>query len=380
MRTSDKPGQSSVDPMKTGDSRTIRRKGGWILWAVLGTLAVMAVLALAVAVVWVRQYDMRMREAEKQALADIGEAFRRVVIETATIPSPTNFASVVALRTGKSLAQVQFNRRTGPRVVIADPDLGLGTNGTGKLTYTQGRFGSLYPVNPRLVLLSSLSRPLPAGLTTGATLTTAQFSNVWNTIQGARPAGWVWDGDPNDLFVQRVHLGDLFVKLKLQYYTKTNATDRGYYAVTSSPLLAEANRASLAAPDYALTNYYIRGSYLSLYGPDGVLQFRDILQDDGLIYTCQNRVWRQGLGSRGFRVGPVIRHPTPEEFADCLEIFLTQELWAGNPDVSLSDMLYNITNFLATCAYDATDGHRLQAQSDLLDAWADFTGASINKP
>lgn len=361
------------------DSQTGRRTDrGWLVLGLLLLLAVAATLALAVGAVWVRRYDRATRKAEEQVLAEMRTSLTRHVMDVGSIPAPAEVLPAVSARSGRSLAQLLGNVRGGGRVVIADPNLRLGPVGIGGLPYAQGQLGSALPQSPRLVILSSLGHPLPTNLVTGGVLTTAQFNSFWNCAQGQRPSGLAWDGDPDDLLVQRVHLEDLFAKVTLQYYSAA-AVDQGKYVVSSESANAGSPAALISSPFSA---YYLRGTYLALYGPNGALQFRDVLQESDLVYTCQNGIWRRGQGNRGSRVGPVVRHPTPEEFADALEFFLMDEvtLWPNNTTASKQDMLLAITNFLAVGAYNNQGASMATAQSTLINRWVSFTGAQPNKP
>jgi hypothetical protein len=357
-----------------------RNVGGWLLLGVLVLTAAAAAVALAVSLVWVRYHDLGAHEAEKQALSDIAAGLRGYAMDTGLIPAPATVLPVVAARSGVALSQMQANRRGNPRVIIADPDIGLGPSGTGSLPYTQGQTGSRFPRNPRLVMLSSLGRALPSTFIEGATLTTAQFSNIWSAAQGQKPAGWEWTGSPNDLCIGRVHFGDLFVSLVLKYYT-TNTTDRGRYAVASDRFVTN-TPATLAAT--SVTNSYLRGSYLFLYSPGSTVtpQFADILQEDNLTYTCQNGVWRRGEGVGANRVGAVIRHPTPEEFADAVLMFMDPEttLWPNNTESTKDQLLYAVLNFLGKGATNNLGEAMSDAQELMIDRWVQFTGAGPNSP
>lgn len=350
---------------------------GWLLITALAATATVGIAAFALSVAWIRHHRTAGRTLERQELATIARALQAHVIESAEIPHPSNLPTVLAARLARPVTAVLTNRLGNPRLLLADPDLALGPSGTNGLPYVQGSAGSRPPINPRLLLLSSVGSPLPASLSNGATLSSAQFSNLWNTAPAAIPSDWSWPGEPADLCIERIPLDDLFVTVVLRYHADA-PPHRGRYLVSHAP----GTNGHALLPSTPFTNAFLRGSQLTLLGIDGTLQFRDVLQESGRKYTCQNGVWRLGEGSSGSRLGPVIRHPTPEEFADALLAFMDPEvsLWPNNGGASKQQMFQAITNFLALGAYENYGGDMLTAQNALIDAWVDFTGAQPNKP
>ncbi len=356
-----------------------REERGLALLVVILMLFVVTTLAAVAAFAWIRYYDRTTRYDEKSTLAQIHRTLRHQVMDVAWIPRPTDALRTVASLAGQPQAQVELNPRGNPRVVLADPGLGIGPLGFEGLPYRQSMKASTLPRNPRLVLLSSAGDELPTNIVTGATLTTNQFNNLWMTAQGQVPADWNWNGNPGDLCIERMHLGDLFVEVSLRYYADA-PQHRGKYTLDSQEVTT--NAPALLPGLTTFAPYVIRGTYLSLYGTNAVLQFRDIVQDNEIIYTCRNGIWYRGLGRLGSRLGPVIRHPTPEEFADGLIAFLSPEipLWSQNNGSTKSDLAAAIVDFLSVGAYDNQSQAMGAAQQALIDAWVEFTGASPNKP
>lgn len=359
--------------------RNLGERGVALLFVIL-LVVVVSILGGAAALAWIRYHDFAAREDEKAALARIDQLFRGQVMEAAAIPAPTNLLSVVAAVAGESLDRTVDNPRGNERVVLADPGLTLGPLGLSKLPYSQTMAASIAPRNPRLLLLSSAGSPLPADLVSGTTLGAGQFSNLWSAAQGRAPVDWDWNGNPADLCFQRISFGDLFVELTLRYY-EDEPQHRGMYtldnqhALTSLPALLP-NGADSFAP------FIVRGTYLSLYGANGVLQFRDIIRDNAIVYTCRNGIWYRGFGRIGSRVGAVIRHPTPEQFVDGLAAFLDPgiPLWPQNTTTSKDEMEAAILNFLALGVSDNQSSAMSVAQETLIDAWVEFNGATPNAP
>src|SRR5205823_4391806 len=109
-----------------------------------------------------------------------------------------------------------------------------------KLPYSQPTTGSrvtdglgnlIAPVSPRLMILSSISAPLPASVVSGVGLSSGAyaFNNIWDSTEGTVPAGWTWAGKGDDLKVQRLNLDDLFIQLSLNN-ANTN-TSPGKYSI-----------------------------------------------------------------------------------------------------------------------------------------------------
>ncbi|MCB1128729.1 MAG: hypothetical protein KDM81_19695, partial [Verrucomicrobiae bacterium] len=360
--------------MKLLPPRSSRSATGMALTALVALLFVVTTAALTAGFVLIRHYDLVSRQEEKIAMAELRQTLERFVMDAGNIPPPVQTLGLLSMCSGLSREQAEVNRAGNPRALIADPGMGLGPQGTGGLPYAQNRFGSLPPLRPRLLLVSSVGAPLPEEIITGATLRQKDFDAIWSTPQGIMPADWEWEGDPNDLCVEQIHLGPLFTEVTLRYYAD-DASHFGTYAVASHPV---PNDLPALLSTNTFRTHLLRGSFLSLYGTDGALQFRDILQDDGLIYTCRDGVWHRGMGNLGSRVGPVIRHPTPEEFSDCVAAFMSPEvpLWSDNDSAGKEDLVLALLQFLQTGAEDNQGGAMDEAQEELIDVLVAFTGAN----
>src|SRR5207244_2183517 len=88
----------------------------------------------------------------------------------------------------------------------------------GSLPYAQAAGGlAVQPFSPRMMILSSISKPLTNIITSGVTPLSGPtaFSNIWNAAEGTVPAGWSWSGQPGDIKIQRIQLADVFLQLSL---------------------------------------------------------------------------------------------------------------------------------------------------------------------
>ena len=81
------------------------------------------------------------------------------------IPNDADWAAAVATELGVDTAAVTTNPRRQPRLFLIDPNLSIADAG---LPYTQTSPGSVsQPVSPRVIILSSVGTPLPAGVVSG---------------------------------------------------------------------------------------------------------------------------------------------------------------------------------------------------------------------
>lgn len=71
----------------------------------------------------------------------------------------------------------------------------LGPASGATLPLQQGSSGSMEPVSPRAVLVSSLGERLPATVQDGVASSTARFDAIWSATPGTVPIGWTWSGE-----------------------------------------------------------------------------------------------------------------------------------------------------------------------------------------
>ena len=116
------------------------------------------------------------------------------------------------------------------------------------------------------MIISSLGIAVPSSLTTGTPATT-DFNNLWSWdgTKANFPSTGVWsgwNGNPNDITVQRINLSTLLVNLWLSY---NNAPNRNtlmcYYAIdyTSNPLTTVTNTTNY------IHGYFLKNSVLALF-------------------------------------------------------------------------------------------------------------------
>src|SRR6266516_2426463 len=127
---------------------TTDRQRAFSLIEMIGVLAVVAILVLALATVTIRYLDRMAAEKETAQLKSLAEGFRQGVITTKTIPNQTGWYSMIATNLGLQTNQVTLNDRRLARVFLIDPSLRVGTglpttsplpNGKNVLPYTQDK-------------------------------------------------------------------------------------------------------------------------------------------------------------------------------------------------------------------------------------------------
>lgn len=259
----------------------------------VGVLAVIAILALILIPVLIRQMDRVALDKETKLLKTFADGLRQQIINTRYIPDHTThptWYSMIASNLGLSTNQVLINDRRVARVFLIDPTFELRRFGesASKPPYRQNANGAMDNPNsppfrnPRLMILSSIAQPLPV-----ASGVSTAFNTIWNTEEGKVPADSAWNSfqKGEDLRIQRVHLGDLFVDLSL------NLLD------SSSPAYPYAIHGEFGTQLFVDPRYFLDSSLLELY--DGcsstnvTLRYSEILHRSK-SFSFVGCSWQQG--------------------------------------------------------------------------------------
>ncbi len=260
------------------------RQRAFTLIELLLVLAVLVVLAAAALPMLTAEIDDRARAKEEATLKGMAAAVESYALRSRSIPDHVGFADVIAPEMGTTPARIRTNERNLPRRFLIDDRLRIGTNSSSRLPYTQTVYGSIRPVSPRMLIVSSLGEKLPDSLTNGV-LATNLFDAVWNTAPNQVPAGWTWSGKGEDLKIQRLQLADLFVELALN----AQGVPYGSYSVDSvSTNVLSGSPRSL---------WLLRDTRLALNAPDGSTQVV-IVQKNSLAFVCDSGLWRSGGGAQ----------------------------------------------------------------------------------
>lgn len=280
-------------------------RAGWTLVELIGVLAVLSILAAMLAPVLIYQIDQQVRRDEEERLRRIAVGFETAVARTRSIPGATNWATFVAAQIGWRSAEIQTNSRGNTRVFLIDPALRVGKTAGSVLPFTQDWEGSLAPVSPRVLIVSSVGEPLPAGLVSGVASTTNAFNAIWSAPVAGTPSGWTWSGRPEDLRIQRVAMDRMFYPVVLNSFDSS----KGRFGVdTGVTNLMTTN---------LFTTWYLKGTALRLHANDGALQSTEVVQD-AVSYVYEHGTWR---GRAFMSMGT--KRLSGQDLQDAVDLFLS---------------------------------------------------------
>ena len=256
------------------------RDGGFTLLEMIGVLALVMILAALAAPAVLRQIDNGVLTLETANLTAISNAIVVQLVRSNNIPSQATWAQAAANWLTIPVNNVTTTSRHYQRAYLIDPALSIGGGG---LPYTQTPAGTPRPTNPRVMVVSSISSPLP--VVSGPTNT---FNDIWNTATGSKPASWTnWTGDPTSVVIQRINLQPLFHRVVLfDRDTSANAS------LTFSVNGVATNPASVY-----WDSYYVDGSVLGEYTnstPPALLITQIISHDLGGAFD--NGSWSDQIG------------------------------------------------------------------------------------
>jgi hypothetical protein len=233
-------------------------------------MVVIVILSLAIVPALMRQADMTARDLEAGTCKLIVSGLESCTVKTRTIPGTNTMAQDVALQLGWLTSDVNVNSRGRPRYFVVDPNLRIGTT-NGTLPYVQTNTGSIQPISPRLMVVTTLGRELPSA---AISPTAAQFEQIWNSADRTAPTGWTNGGFWEDIVVERVNLGLLFVQIILNNNPTPALTNMlGRYSVDFT------NSQRYLPTNGPLTTFLLKGSALGLHNSYGALQVVQVLTD-----------------------------------------------------------------------------------------------------
>jgi prepilin-type N-terminal cleavage/methylation domain-containing protein len=308
---------------------------GMTLVELIGALAIVAVLAGVALPAALRILDRLAANREVATLSAMGDGFRTSILRSRQIPISTDWLSVIATAAGMDPGAVTQNPRRISRAFVYDPGGWLASG----LPYAQTNGSppglATPPNNARIMIVSSLGAPLPAGLN-NTSLAASDFANLWNIADDTVPASGpfaTWPGKPDDVKIQRVNLAPLFVNVVLGTYLGTNL---GLYKVDNSSAFYSAPTNS------GVARYFLKGTVLDLYAsaPSLTNQLSVVLDHD-TSYVYENGVWRSSIvGGVAMGIG---------DASGIVEAFLKapENMKAANTNGAGIQQYIIVTNFIA---------------------------------
>ena len=319
------------------------RSKAWTLIELMGVLSLLAILSAVLVPVMVRELDRIARALEVREMSVFASTVEQGIRRQRQIPDATGWAGFVAAELGRQVEEVQTNARGGRRLWIVDPRLRVGPASGAMLPFQQGPLGSVEPVSPRVVLVSSLGEPLPATVRDGVASSTARFDAIWSASPGSVPGGWSWSGKGEDLVIERLHFSSQFVPVVL---TQSSEAPSGKFGLDDG----ETN----VAPAGVFQTWYLRGSLLRLHATDGALQVSSVLRE-AVSLGFERGAWR---GRLSFQT--VGGHSTGVTVEESSERFVSapENPAAVGPEglVTPSQALLCVSNFIAVYRIWALDG------------------------
>jgi prepilin-type N-terminal cleavage/methylation domain-containing protein len=320
----------------------LRRQNAFTLIETIAVLAAIAALAAAVFVPMIRRLDELARQKESVALANLAKAYKQRVITARVIPNESGWASAVAAVTGQQLNVITNNDRGLRRVFLIDPALRIGSVAANTLSYTQSVNGHNYtnggvavrPVSTRLMLISSLSTPLPTALTNGVGASSGvnRFNSIWDTAEAAVPFGGTWAGRADDLKIQRIDLSDLFVQIALN---NRDGTLTPSYAISTNIDLFVTNNVGFGC---RFPMYFLKGSEIRLYNALGTLEHSEILTVSR-AFTFEYGTWEPES-----YIATSVGQPSPLDLQKALNLFMAA---AVNPNAQAGVTQTNVANAMS---------------------------------
>ena len=187
---------------------------------------------------------------------------------------------MVAAELGVRSEEILESHQQSRRLYVIDPTLRLGT-ASGTLPFAQNTAGSVEPVSPRVMILSSMDGTKPIPLSSGV-IGAEEFDTLWDLPTGGVPPDWSdrWQKSPEDLKVRRIHFAPLFHKVMLNNY---DSIGPGSYSIDGG--------AVQMVPYEGITAYFADGTMLGLHDSAGTLETRQILHR-GVAFTFERGTWR----------------------------------------------------------------------------------------
>lgn len=351
----------------------ITKTKAFTLIEVIVTLAVIAAIATAVLIPFIKHLDRLASEKEARTLQSLAEGYKKRIVATKVIPNQAGWAQAVATQLGVDVNSVLKTDRGQSRIFLIDPNLMVGANMSYVLPYTQPVTGStitnvsglvIAPASPRLMIVSSISSPLPAGLTSGVADATGDnaFTNIWETAEGAVPAGWTF-GKAEDLKIQRMDLSDLFVQVVLNN-RDTNLVPR--FAIDDT--------GTNTVPYGSMMMYLLKGTELRLLNHLLALEYSEVL------HTSAGFMFELGTWQGEVFLGRGVGQPGPLDLQRAMNLFLNAPAnGTANGGASQMGVYDALIRYMSNFVVWRESGYpTINSSSEMFKSQADLSTITIN--
>ena len=259
-------------------------ESGLALIEMMGVMAIILIVTLMLAPALIRKLDRVAKEKEDTVLFEMSESFRAMIRRTKSIPDASGFGTVLAQEMGLHSDEVLENSKGRGRLLMIDPNLRIGVNTNQILPFTQTISGSIEPISPRLMLMSTLGDAFPSGITNGVASSTNVFNELWALSDGSIPNSWSnWNrGRGDDLRIQRLHLADLFVPI----FLNNDENTLGQYSIDSL-----ATNTMPASSPRMVNTYFLVDTMLGLHDVSGNLEAYEALYQPSSFFF-EMGIWR----------------------------------------------------------------------------------------
>ncbi|MGE3312955.1 MAG: type II secretion system protein, partial [Limisphaerales bacterium] len=287
-----------------------RPQSGFTLIEFVGVLAVLSLVAGLLATNLVGRLKRATRDSDAASVSAMTDALRTRILRTGSIPAAADLPQAIANELSLPLSRVQSSLAGFNRVFLVDPSLQIGspTGSVFTLPFQQTVRGSIQPVTPRFMILSSLSDPIPVA----GPVSSATFTSLWNNAAGSIPASWnSWKGESDDLRLGRLDFRSLFHRVVLNNLDPANAAIYSIASPTNSFAIPIGQR---------VETWFLATSPLNLHFADGAIQIREFVRaDTSLVF--ENGRWSRdvthgaqpALGAFGQLVKNFVESPIPED-------------------------------------------------------------------
>ncbi len=255
-------------------------KRGVTLVELIGVLSIITILAALVIPAVLQQMRAAEQEAEAQTMAAIARALEEVVLDRKILPGTNDWVDWVAPELDRPAQGLATSRSGCPRRLIYHPSSAIRPDAQAR-TQTASGFQNLSPGFDRLLVVSTLRNAFPSNLVLSSNVT---FESLWNTEPHQRPAGWPAGAlpDPDDLHVARLDLSKLLHRVVINNVASDNTPARISLEENGTVLSIARNN-----PGSPWERSFVHGTGLSLYGPQGAIWGRELINEDRTLYYSE---------------------------------------------------------------------------------------------